>query len=254
MGKKLLLLGLIGICLCIPCITAADSGKPALFAYVGAGIREPVIELGEMYEQKTGVKVEMTFNNSGALLSQMELNRQGDIFLPGAMFFVEQAAQKGFISESVGPIAYHVPVVITPKNNPARITGIKDLARPGVQIILPDKKATALGKSAFKIFDRLGITTEVEKNILAYVETPSKLIAAMLMGQGQAGIVDYHALVNYKDQLQIIEIDPAINEIEELPCAVLTFSTQKETARDFLQFVQVEGPAVFAKHGFKTEL
>lgn len=228
------------------------ASKSTLFAYVGAGIKAPVVELAELFEAKTGIKVEMTFNNSGALLGQLQLSRKGDLYIPGSMSFVEKAKSAGFVAEIVGPLAYHVPIIITPKQNPAKIAGIGDLAKPGVKLVLPDKQSTALGQTAFKIFAKIGVTEAVEQNIQAYLETPMKVIAAIQMGQGDAGIVEYSNAANYQDKLSFIEIDPAVNEVEELPCASLTVSKQPEAAALFLEFAKTEGPGFFAKHGFKT--
>ncbi len=228
------------------------SEATTLFAYVGAGLKGPASELAALYEKKTGVKIEMTFNSSGALLSQLELTKKGDIYMPGAMSFVMQAKGKGYLGEMVGPLAYHVPVIITPKGNPAQISGITDLAKPGIQLIMPDQQGTALGKTAFKIFTKLDIAKEVQKNILASVETGPKVMATMMMGQGNAGISEYSEAFKNQDQLELILIDPAVNEAEEIPCAMLTCTRQKGAALAFLKFVKQEGPKVFASHGFKV--
>jgi molybdate transport system substrate-binding protein len=127
------------------------------------------------------------------------------------------------------------------------------LAKPGVKLVLPDKQATALGQTAFKIFTKLGITAEVERNVLAYLETPAKVIAAIQLGQGDAGIVEY-SNAKIQERLGFIVIDPAVNIIEELPCASLVCSTHPAAARQFLDYAKVEGPAAFAKYGFKTKL
>ncbi|MBM7865572.1 molybdate ABC transporter substrate-binding protein [Heliobacterium gestii] len=232
-------------------VKPAPSGQP-LFAYVGAGLKEPVTEIAAQYEAQTGVKIELTFNNSGALLSQAETAKKGDIYIPGGKPFVEAAQKKGIIENVVGPIAYHVPAIITPKGNPAGIRDVRDLTRPGLKLVLPDKEATAIGKNAFKTFEQLGITAAVEKNILATVETLPKVSAMIGMGQGDAGIAEYSSVSNQKDKLEVLEIDPAVNVIDEIPCASLTFSTQKEQAKDFLSFMQKEGPGVFKKFGFKV--
>jgi molybdate transport system substrate-binding protein len=234
--------------------TPAANPPTILFAYVGAGLKDPVTELAQTYEQKTGVKVEMTFNNSGALLSQLGTAKKGDIYMPGGMPFVQQAKQAGHVTDIVGPIAYHVPVIITPKGNPAKITKIQDLAKSGIKVVLPDKDATAIGQMAFKMFDKLGITKDVEKNVLAYVETAPKVITAVTMGQGDVSIGEYSAVISNKDKLNMIEIDPAVNEIEQIPCSLVTYSTQKDEAQKFMDFVAKEGPGVFAKYGFKTKL
>jgi molybdate transport system substrate-binding protein len=232
---------------------SAPEGKGSLFAYVGAGLKEPATELAQQYEQKTGVKVEMNFNNSGSLLSQLETMKKGDIYMPGGMPYVEQAKQKGYVDKVVGPVAYHVPVIAVPKGNPKKIEKIQDLAKPGVKLILPEKEATALGKSAFVMFDKLGISKDVEKNVLSYVETAPKIPAVLMMGQGDAGIAEYSNISRNLEKLDLIEIDPAINMVEEIPCATLKSSTQKEEAEKFLEFVRTEGPAAFAKYGFKVK-
>lgn len=231
----------------------APEGKASLFAYVGAGLKEPVSELARQYEQKTGVKVEMTFNNSGALLSQLETMNKGDIYMPGGMPYVEQAGKKGFVDKVVGPVAYHVPVIAVSKGNPRKIEKIQDLARPGLKLVLPEKDATALGNSAFAMFDKLGISKDIEKNVLTYVETAPKVPATLMMGQGDAGIAEYSNISRNLDKLDLIEIDPSINKVEEIPCATLKCSTRKEEAEKFLEFVKTEGPAVFDKYGFKTK-
>lgn len=234
--------------------TSAVKAKEPLFAYVGANLKDPVSELAQVYEQKTGVKVELTFNNAGTLLNQLETMQKGDIYIPGGMPYVEKAQQKGYIAEMVGPISYHTPVIITPKGNPAKISKVQDLAQPGVKLVMPDKEATAIGKTVFKTFDKLGIAGQVEKNVLSYVETPPKVVTTILMGQGNAGIVEYSNTYKNLDKLDVVEIDPTVNIIEQIPCAMLNFSNQKEQARDFLEFMKTEGPAVFEKYGFKIKI
>ena len=51
----------------------------------------------------------------------------------------------------------------------------------------------------------------------------------------------------------MIEIDESINIVDEVPCASLIYSGNKEETKKFLEFMKNEGPAVFAKHGFKTK-
>jgi molybdate transport system substrate-binding protein len=233
--------------------SAQQEQQNPLFAYVGAGLKEPVTELAEIYEEKTGVKIELTFNNMGALLSQLDTVKKGDIFVPGGMSYLEKAKERGHIDEVVGPIAAHTPVIVTPKGNPAGIYTVADLARPGVKLIMPEKQATAMGQAAFKVFASLGIDEQVEKNVLTYVETAPKVITTIMMGQGDAGITEYSNVANNKDDVDLIEIDESINVVDEIPCASLKYSGNKEETKKFLEFMKNEGPAVFAKHGFKTK-
>lgn len=233
---------------------AVEQQQPrTLFAYVGANLKDPVTELATAYEQKTGVKVELTFNNSGTLLNQVETTKKGDIYMPGGMPFVEQARQKGFIDQVMGPIAYHTPIIVTPKDNPAKIASVEDLAKPGVKLVMPDKNATAIGKSAAKVFDKIGKTAEIDKNVAASLESPAKVLAAIQMGQGNAGIVEYSNTAKDKDKILVIEIDPKVNVIDEIPIASLVYASDKQLAGDFMKYILENGPAVFEKYGFKIK-
>lgn len=231
-------------------------GKDAtdvLFAYVGANLKEPFVDLAKAYEEKTGVKIEVTYNNSGALLNQVETAQKGDIFMPGGMPFIDKAKEKGFIEEIAGPIAYHTPVIVVPKDNSANITSIYDLANPGVKLLVPDLEATAIGKTVDKVFSKTEKSEEIKQNIIANLESPPKVMAAIKMGQGNAGIVEYSNVLKDKDNVNIVEIDPKINIVDEIPIASLTFAKDKEQAKDFINFVKKEGPQAFEKYGFKIK-
>ena len=236
---------------------SADAGKPAetttLFAYVGANLKEPFTKLAEDYEQETGVKIECTFNNSGALLNQMQTMKTGDLYMPGGMPFVKRAEEAGCIDKMEGPIAIHTPVIVTPKGNPAQIHSLQDLAREDVQLVLPDQEATAIGKTISKVFARSGNGPAIEARIIANVETPAKVMAAITMGQGNAGIVEYSNTVKARDKVELIPIDEGLNITEDIPIASLRFSAHKEQAEAFLQYVREKGPEVFASYGFKTK-
>lgn len=208
--------------------------------------------MAALFEAKTGVKIEMTFNNSGTLVGQLIAARKGDLFIPGSRSFIDKAAEQGLIATSGKAVAYHVPVIIVPKANPAGIGRIEDFARPGTKLLLPDRKATALGKSIFMVFDRLGIAEAASANVRAFLETPQKVVAALSLGQGDAGIVDFSAVASRLDVFAVIEIDPEVNVVEELPCAVLSCGTRRNEALAFMRFMESEGPAVFGKHGFRT--
>jgi molybdate transport system substrate-binding protein len=251
--RRVLLFGLLGALLLAATFQGATA-QTSLLAYVGAGLKGPATELAQAYEKQSGVRVEMILNSSGALLGQLELSRKGDIYMPGGMPFVALAKKAGFIAEMVGPLAYHYPVIIVPKGNPAHISKVQDLARPGVRLILPDKESTALGKSALKIFANINLSAAIEKNVKAYVETGPKVPMTIMLGQGDAGIGEFSDASKHSASLEMVDIDPEVNVVDEIPCALLTCSAQPAAAREFLRFMKANGAAVFAKHGFKTQL
>lgn len=173
--------------------------------------------------------------------------------MPGGMPFVKMAEEKGHIDHVDGPIAYHTPVIVTPKGNPARVTKLEDLAKEGTELIVPELEATALGKTANKVFEKAGLAKEIKSRIITSVDTGPKVTATLLLGKGNAAITEYSSWYNQQDKLDLIEIDPSQNIVDEIPCAVTKYATNKEEADKFAHFVAEKGPEVFEKYGFKVK-
>jgi len=229
-------------------------GHGTLLAYVGGQLKDPFEQLAAMYQEKTGVEIQVIFNNCGFLLGQVQTTRRGDVFIAGSTIFVKKARQKGAVAEVSPPLAYHVPVIVTPKGNPAGIAGVRDLARPGVRLLMPDPRATAIGMDAVKTFDKLGIAAGVRKNTIACLATPSQALAAMLMGQGNAAVVSYNAILRAEGKIHVVRIDPKVNMVGTVHCVVLSFSKHLNQAKDFSAFLAENGPRVFTAYGFRTRL
>jgi len=84
----------------------------------------PMREIADLYEQKTGIKAHLLCGSGGALLSQIELTKRGDIYLPGSPDYIIKAKNKQLIfPNSVQQVCYLIPAIITPKGN---LKGIKN--------------------------------------------------------------------------------------------------------------------------------
>ena len=52
------------------------------------------------FESKTGIKVELRFGPSEALLSSLKTTKIGDLFIPADHSYVEQAREAGLVEQS----------------------------------------------------------------------------------------------------------------------------------------------------------
>ena len=89
----------------------------------------------------------------------MELTEEGDAYMSRATMYIEIAAEKGLVDYRQ-LISYHVPIITVPKGNPANITCLEDLARPGVKLIFGDPEVAAIGKTAKKYLSITSSTKE----------------------------------------------------------------------------------------------
>ncbi len=231
-------------------LTQSATEKPqSLLVYCGAGMRKPMDEIGLLFEEKYGISVNYNYAGSNTLLSQMELTQKGDIYMPGATYYFDVAKEKGF-TDYEQLIAYHMPVIAVPKGNPANITSLDDLAKPGVKVILGDPKAAAIGNLGNKILEKNGIYEDVEKNIIARGATVNELVIYVSMNQADASIIWEDLVVN-SEKIETVAIPSEQNIIKIIPIGTLTFSEKKDAAKTFVDFVaSSEGKTIFEKHGF----
>jgi molybdate transport system substrate-binding protein len=221
----------------------------SLLVYCGAGMRKPMDELGSLFFEEYGISVNYNYAGSNTLLSQMELTQKGDVYMPGATYYFDIAKEKG-ITDYEQRVAYHVPVIAVPEGNPAGITSLADLTKPGVTVILGDSKAAAIGKLGNKILEENGIYDTVANNTIARGATVNELVVYTSMKQADASIIWEDLVVN-SEKMEIVEIPREQNIVKIIPIGTLTFSEKKGTATKFVDFVaSPEGKAIFEKHGF----
>jgi molybdate transport system substrate-binding protein len=216
--------------------------------YCGAGIREPMEEIASAYENQTGISIDFTFGNSAALLSQIELIQQGDLYMPGAAAYLDSAAKKGFVNSSQ-KLVYHVPVIAVQKGNPKNVTCLADLARSDLRVVIGDPSGPAIGKSTQKILNRSGLWETVSANAVAKRATVNEMVVDICMGTADAAVIWHDLYV--PDKMDLVEIPKAENDIKVIPIGTLSFSKNPVEAQAFADFVASdEGKAIFEKHGY----
>jgi len=222
----------------------------SLLVFSGAGLRKPMDEIGKVFEDKYGVKVEYSYAGSAQILSQIEVSGKGDVYVPGSMYYYHAAKEKGLVEEKKD-VAYHIPVIGVPKGNPAGVESLKDLSKDNVKVVLGDEKACAIGKVAKKLLEANGIKEAVDKNVIAKAPTVNELVVYLSIKQADASIIWEDNVVGVKD-VEIVYIPKEKNIIKTIPVCVVKNSKQKDLARKFVDFVaSKEGKEIFQKYGFK---
>ncbi len=249
------------LCLCMVCGCTSDATTPtdaqqplseekSLIVYCGAGLRNPMDEIGQVYQEKTGTEIKYTFAGAAQLLSQMELLQKGDCYMPGALAYIEAAAKKGFINSSENVI-YHVLAFAVRPGNPKNITTLKDLTEDGVTVAIGEPSGNAVGIATKAIYEKAGLWEDLQDNIVVRSGTVNELLVYMNMGQADATVI-WEDLLG-KSNVEQVDIPQEEGFIKVIPVGTLTFSDKPAEAQAFADFVASdEGKAIFVKHGFET--
>ena len=172
--------------------------------------------------------------------------------MPGESFYVDMAAERGFVAERK-PVVYFLPVIIVQEGNPKAITGLSDLARPGLKVAIGDPEALAVGPVTQRILNRAGINEAVSRNVTMKAGCIPELANAVSMRTADAAIVWDAVAAQHQKHVDSIAIEADYNEVAQVVLATLTCSKKPEEAKRFLDFVaSAEAAAIFRAKGFLT--
>lgn len=221
------------------------SGK-TLFIYCGAGMKKPLADIADAFQKSTGAKVEVTYGNAAQIISQIKTSDQGDIFVAGDEG--DLASIRDECIASVKSLAKHIPVIAVQKDNPKKITGLKDFNRKGVEVVLGDNSATPIGKIADKALKEAGVLSDI--NIVSRAATAPEIATALSLGQCDAVIVwKENTKVKGVEILESTEMDKYIKVI---PAASLKCSTNTEAREAFLSYLDTDSvKEIWKNYGYE---
>lgn len=247
--------------------TAAAAATPTreplrgdLTVFAAASLTDAFNEIGaEFRKANPGVTPKFNFASSSALRTQLEQGAKADTFASADQIQMDQAKQGGVIEGSDQIFAKNKLVVIFPANNPAGITSVQDLAKPGVKFVLTDK-AVPIGAYARTALEKLAADpqygADFDDKVLANLRSEEANVRAVVtkvqLGEADAGIVYASDVTpSVSNDVKSILIPDAFNVIAAYPIAVVKGASNANGARAFIEFVRgPKGQEILKKNGF----
>jgi molybdate transport system substrate-binding protein len=233
----------------------AKENPGAITVFAGSASKPPLEEAAQAFEQEMGIHVYTNFGGSGTMLSQMELSRSGDIYIPGSQDYMAKAENKNLIDiASVKKLAYLVPVIAVRHGNPQNIESLADLARPGIKVGIGNPESVCLGLYAIEILDSNKLLAEVGKNIIVNAESCEK-IATLISLKSVDAVIGWDVFHEWDpDNIDVVYLAPEqLPRLAYIPAAVSTFAADKADAEKFIDFLaSAKGQQIFQKWGYIT--
>jgi len=251
-SKIIIWVCMLGVWFCGTVAHAANS----LLVFAGAASKPPTEEAAKLYEQKTGVKVELVFGGSGAVLSQMKLAKQGDIYFPGSSDYMEKAKRNGDVfGDSEKIIVYLVPGINVQKGNPLGIRTLKDLTRPGLRVAIANPETVCVGAYAVEILEKefsAGEKAAFKRNLINYTESCEKTATAISLKMADA-VIGWSVFEHWDpERIETVRLPASqIPRIGYIPIAISRFAKNRQAAQRFIDFLTgPEGRKIFARHQY----
>jgi molybdate transport system substrate-binding protein len=240
--------------------TPGIAGNITVFA--AASLTDAFTELAAEFKKADPGVGEVTFNFAGssALRTQLEQGARADIFASADVVQMDAAKKGGVISAGDRIFARNSLVIITPKDNPAKIAAPVDLKKSGIKLVLAAPEVP-VGNYARQMFMKMdadpaygaGFNDAALKNVVSNESNVKQVVAKVQLGEADAGVVygtDITASV--APDLNRVDVPAAVNVIAEYPIAMTKDASNAKTAQAFIDFVSsAAGQTILKKYGFQ---
>lgn len=238
-------------------ISNVGSASRTLTVYAAASLTDAFNEIGKAFAvEHSGVIVAFNFGGSQNLRTQIEQGANADVFASANTKEMDTLVTENFVAKGASKVFLtNQLVVILPKDNPAGITSLKDLSKPGLKLVLAAEDVPA-GRYARQILENLNVQfgadykDQVLANVASNEDNIRQAVTKVQLGEADASIV-YVSDAVAVPELQKIEIPADVNVIAEYPIAPLVRSENSELANEFIAYVlSPAGQATLQKWGF----
>jgi len=235
----------------------ATPEEHTLTVFAAASLTDAFTEIGKAFEAANpGVTVVLNFAGSQALRTQIEEGAVADVFASANTKEVDTLAAAGMVGEAQ-PFVNNLLTIIAPADNPAGLLSPRDLARPGLKLVLAAEEAP-VGMYARRVLEQMddlygaGYHDAVMANVVSNEDNVKQVVAKVRLGEADAGMV-YESDSVAAPELVKIEIPAEANVIAVYPIAILGSGIEPELGQAFIEYVLSDaGRAVLHTWGFRA--
>ena len=221
------------------------SGTLSLFA--AASLTDSFKALGASFHQQyPGVQFLYNFEGTPTLVAQIEQGAPADVFASADTANMSKVQSDGLAAGSPKIFAHNQLEIVVAPGNPKGISGLQDLARPGVIYISAGPTVPA-GKYAAQALAKAGVNVTPKS-----LETDVKsVISKIELGEADAGIVYTTDVKAAGSRVSGVLIPVSDNVVADYPIVTLKSSSNAAADEGFISFVtSAQGQAVLESFGF----
>lgn len=260
MDKRILATVLAALILVTSAGLCAEQPKE-LTVFCAAGLMGAFNELGAAYHNESNVSVTFNFDGAQVLRAQIENGAYADVLASPNDKNLKALKSDGFLNNSsVSVFARNWQVLIVPKNNPAQIHNLTDLARPGVKIVTGTKDLP-ITNLTLQILDKLAADPaygpqykeKVLSNMISQETNINFIVSKVALGEADVAFVHKSEVSpQYADKVITIDIPMKYNVKSEFSMGVLKQTKNLDLALGFLNLVKsAKGSAILEKQGYE---
>ena len=227
--------------------TPPVTGEITVFA--AASLTDSFKELATAFQTANPTaKVTYSFGSSSTLATQVNQGAPADVFASADTANMDKVSGTSGAGTAAAPVTFATNKlqIIVAKGNPKGITGLADLAKPGL-IYVTAAAGVPIGTYAQQALTKANVTV-IPKSLEADVKS---IVAKVTIGEADAGIVYVTDVLAAGAKAEGVTIPDDANVLARYPIAVTKTAKNPTTATAFVAFVtSAAGQTILAKYGF----
>jgi molybdate transport system substrate-binding protein len=176
---------------------------------------------------------------------------------------VDNTAKAGLVEGKGTVFGRNRLVVIFPKNNPANVTKLQDLANNKLKFVTAQKEVP-IGVYTLDALDKMSkdaafgadFSTKVQANIVSREANVRQVVSKVQLGEADTAIVyATDVTANVANQITTLDIPDQFNTIATYPISVLKSAPNTAGAKFWVDYIlSSQGQAILKKYNFITVL
>jgi molybdate transport system substrate-binding protein len=226
---------------------AGQAGSSELTVFAAASLTDAFTALGELHEDRhPDVRLRFSFAGSQQLARQIIDGAPADVFASSSPEDMADVVAAGLVRGRPETFATNSLAIAVEPGNPLGVSGLGDLARSDLVLVLADKAVPA-GRYAAQALQAAGVRAAPS----SYETDVRAALGKVRLGEADAAIVYRSDVVAAAGAVDGVDIPPDLNVTASYPAAALTGGHNPAVASTFLELLRSPaGQVVLGEHGF----
>jgi molybdate transport system substrate-binding protein len=217
--------------------------------FAAASLTESFTGLARAFESgHPGTTVRLDFGGSPTLVQQIEQGAPADVFASADLANMQKLVDAG-VAAKPAVFARNKLAIVVARGNPKHITGLADLAAPGLVVVLaaPGVPAGTYAQQALQKADVKVTPRSQEQDV-------KSVVSKVALGEADAGIVYATDVRAGGANVEGVAIPDADNVVASYPIAATNTAANKHGAEAFISYVlSAGGQRTLASFGFLSK-
>lgn len=227
--------------------SSGSSATGAVTVFAAASLTGAYTKIGDAFmAANPDAMVTFNFAASSDLVTQINEGAPADVYASADQANMKKLTDAAGNAGEPQVFATNALQIIVENGNPKAITGVADLAQPGL-IYVTCSPEVPIGKYAAQALATAGVTVtpaSLEPNVKG-------IVTKVTAGEADAGIVYKTDVLAAGDQATGVDIPTDINVVATYPVVVTKGAPNPEGAQAFVDFVlSQQGQTILASFGF----